>query len=135
MLIQSGSVLIVQLLNMGPLKWLNTFWKENNTPDQMGDGTITTNHLFLSEFFSHFPFWFIVIRKEGKKYCSLGTFCSQKCGPWKGKCQPLLMVVPRTADYCVISYLNSGLNNTKGGHGAFHNPFTSFCTKVLLNTL
>jgi len=39
------------------------------------------------------PFGFIVMRKEGKKNCSLGTFCSQKCGTWKGKCQPFFMVV------------------------------------------
>jgi len=38
--------------------------------------------------------------------------------------------VPRTADCCVISYLNSGLNNTVGGHGAFHSPSTSYCAKV-----
>lgn len=26
---------------------IDTFWKENNTSDQMGDGAITTNRLFL----------------------------------------------------------------------------------------
>jgi len=45
------------------------------------------------------------------------------------------MAVRRTADCCVICYLNSGFNNTMGGHGAFRNPLTSFCAKVLLSTL
>lgn len=115
--------MIGHILETEPHIWSNGRWYHSNK------SFISVRGIFS------FPLLVYCNQERGEENCSLGTFCSRKCGTWKGKCQLFFVVVPRTAYCCVISYLNSGLNNTMGGHGAFHNPFTSFCAKMLLSTL